>query len=148
MNRIVYHIFSSCLFAAFLFISCTHKPAQNTAVNDSITLSDSVNNLQDSDESSADYSDIVFNSPQNVMEFIHFKRFEDSHGFVAFNGKGGVIADEAFNTDSVIVKDKKSAEIFISVPKMKMTGTLLLKVEEKRVILVDEETKADYKLIN
>ncbi|MDE5869811.1 MAG: hypothetical protein K2H18_06225 [Muribaculaceae bacterium] len=127
-------------FALMTLTSCgsdNNKKVTDSTMNDSIVV-----------ESDEDYSDVVFNSPQNVMEFIHFKRFEDSHGFVAFNGKGGVIADEAFNTDSVIVKDKKSAEIFISVPKMKMTGTLLLKVEEKRVILVDEETKADYKLVN
>lgn len=134
-------IFATCLLVALTTFSCSSgrdkEKQTDTVITDSLA----------SAETDEDYSALIFKSPEDVRSFLDFKKFEDDHGYIAFNGKGGVIADEAFNTDSIALKDEKSAEIYISLPKMKMTGKLLLKIEEKKVILEDEDTHSTYRLI-
>ena len=112
--------------------------------SDSSDITDTASaRIEDSDD---DYSALTFNSPDEVREFLNFKKFDYAHGYIAFNGNGGVLDGEAFNVDDIAVKDSKTAEISIIVPKMNLSGKYTLKITDAGVILEDEKSHTTYKL--
>ncbi len=98
------------------------------------------------EEPANDYSSLVFKSADEVRAFLDFRKFEDAHGYIAFNGKGGVIDGESFTTTDIELKSDKKAVISINIPKMNLSGKYLLQVADTQVTLEDEENHNIYKL--
>lgn len=134
-------IFTACLLSALLPIGCSSGNDKKTPEGDT-----SVQTLA-RDDDSKDYSSVEFRSEEEVKAFLNFKKFEDGHSYIAFNGKGGVVDGEAFTTTKVEVKSAKEVLLSINVPKMNIAGNYILKVTDSEVTLEDEKTHNIYKLI-
>lgn len=95
---------------------------------------------------SGDYSSVIFKTPEDVIDFLDFKKFMSRDGYLAFHGMGGVMDGEGFSITEVKLTDDKNAEILIKIPKADLTGRLLLKVEDSDASILDEEAKTSYKI--
>lgn len=133
-------IIATCFLAGLMQISCNSGSDKKTSADTAIT--DTLQN----EEPVRDYSSIAFKSPDEVRAFLDFKKFEDAHGYIAFNGKGGVLDGEPFTTSGIELKSDKKAEISINIPKMNLSGKYMLTVSETGVTLEDEESGNTYKL--
>lgn len=136
----IFTIITACLIAAIMLISCNSNGGQADG---------SANPDRDSlliEEPGDDYSGLTFGSADDVREFLSFKKFDYAHGYIAFNGNGGVLDGEPFNVTDIAVKNGKRAEISITVPKMNLSGTYILKVTDSGVSLEDEKSHTTYKL--
>ena len=91
---------------------------------------------------------ISFKSAEEVREFLNFKKFSDGDRYIAFNGNGGVIDNEAFNITDVKLMGDNNAVISINVPKPDLSGKFILKVSGSDVTILDEESKTTYKLVH
>lgn len=133
-------IITACLIVGIMMISCNSNAvkagASDSTEKDSALI----------EESNADYSGVSFNSPDEVREFLNFKKFDYAQGYIAFNGKGGVLDSEPFTVTDIKVKNDKTAEISINLPKMNLSGAFTLKVTESGVTLEDEKSNTIYKL--
>ena len=123
-----------------MHVSCgsdkgTNQSADSTAA-DSLAIEANTN----------DYTSVSFNTPEDVRNFLNFKKFVNADSYIAFNSKGGVLDGESFDTTDITVQDNKTAVIRISIPKMNMSGEYLLKVADSEVMIEDEESHTVYKL--
>lgn len=123
-----------------MHVSCGSDKGANQSADS--TAADS----QTIEENTNDYTSVSFNTPEDVRNFLNFKKFVNADSYIAFNGKGGVLDGEPFDTTDITVKDNKTAVIRISIPKMNMSGEYLLKVTDSEVMIEDEESHTVYKL--
>ena len=98
-------ILSFC--CAFLLLSCGDG---NREKNNDSTAIDSVNKVA-SPESS--YTPVELKSEAEVRQFLAFKKFSNSSGWIAFNRDGGMIDGEAFILTGIVIKSPEKTELTI-----------------------------------
>ncbi|MDE5791087.1 MAG: hypothetical protein K2H96_07670 [Muribaculaceae bacterium] len=136
----IFTILTTCLIAGFVLVSC------NSATGKSASSDSAVSDSTLIEQPTDDYSATSFSSPDEVREFLNFKKFDYAHGYIAFNGNGGVLDGEPFNVTDIALKNDRTAEISITVPKMNLSGVFTLKVADHGITLEDEKSHTTYKL--
>ena len=109
------------------------------------TAIDSVNTAVSPD---ASYTPVEFQSDSEVRQFLAFKKFSNSSGWIAFNRDGGMIDGEALNLTEINIISPEKTELKIEIPKMKLNGLLILNQTEEGVTITDSKTGKIYKLNN
>ena len=108
--------------------------------------SDSLRSDSIVEETRKEFAGISFKTADEVRKFLDFKKFSDGDRYIAFNGKGGMIDNEAFSITDVSLRNDSSAVIAIHIPKLDLSGKFLLNVADSEVSILDEEAKRTYKL--
>lgn len=128
------------MLCACLLISCT-KGGQEKKIDS--TATDSV---EVTAPSGNHYTPVEFKSDAEVKAFLAFKKFSNSSGWIAFNRDGGMIDGEEFRLTKINITSPEKTELTIEIPKMNLTGLLILSQTEEGVEITDSKTEKKYKL--
>lgn len=129
------------LTAGIFLSGCGSSGANKDATPDS-----AVETQAPESSTKGEYASVSLNDENEVREFIHFKKFVNGQSVIGFNRKGGYLDGEKFDITSIKVISPAEADISISVPSVKISGTLQLQIHPDSVMLHDLEANTSYKL--